>query len=144
MIDAVAALVNRGFEFVGHVQTLGRANRGSINTITAFEHVDVKTHEMLANRVAGRGFSEIFGGFGFHRIDVDAIDRTNARAFEAADAIIEIHEQLLAGAGRQIEPHVGILQSGRLTKHVIPGFTHADEHGDHTPPDVEKILAHTG
>lgn len=144
MINAVAAFVDRGLEFIGHVQALGRANGGAQIAIAAFEHVDIKAHQMLANRIAGRGFAEVFGGLHFHGVDVDAIDRTNARAFEAADAIIEIHEQLLARAGGQIEPHVRILQRGRATEHMVPRFTHADKRGEHASPDIEKILAHNG
>ena len=100
MINTVATFVNRGFEFIRHIQALGRANRGAQIAIAAFEHVDVEAHQMLANRIAGRGFTEIFSWLRFNRIDVDTIDRTNARALVAADAIIDIVEQLLAGTRR--------------------------------------------
>ena len=100
MINAVVTAENCVFVFVGHVKAFSRADQCAIIAKAAFEHIDIKSNEMLSNGVAHRSLAQIFLRQCLDRVDVNTIDRTSPGTFITADAVVGIVKQNAARVGR--------------------------------------------
>jgi hypothetical protein len=97
MIEQVLALLFRKLEDFRHHDTLRGARPDAERAIAALRHVDVKLRhpQRFLLRVSRRD-TEIFSGHRFYGVDMNAIDRTGARAFIAPDTIVHVDIQPVA------------------------------------------------
>ncbi len=147
VVDQILAFRLGEFKHFGHHDTLRRARPHAERAIAAFRHVYVEFRypQRFLFRVHRRD-AEVFAGNGFHRVDRDAIHRTRARAFIAADAIIHIDIQPVA---RPLRKNVLVLLIRILPRNLLPPKM-ANNNGQPLKgrPDgaqnVSKVFSHVG